>query len=750
MNSRTKKRVTVYAVAVLGCLMGGIDIASAQAVQGVAQADSASSDKLDEIVVTAQLRSENIQNVPIAVTVITSNQIQDLGIVTTQDVQLLTPNLTFTGGYNYAQAYIRGIGTTQSDPGLEPAVATYVDGAYTPRAFGGIAPLFDMANVEVLKGAQGTLYGRNATGGAILYTTVDPTMGQFSAHTTAEYGDYNHKLGSATVDIPLVGDSLALRVGIQGSDDGAYLHNFGSGYSNWGSSSDLIARAKLKWQPAENFSAVLSIEHQHNREFSDVFANRSGGAGCGACALPGGAATYQPGFYDVGQDASAGPEVIRANMEVLRVNYSTSLFDFTSVSSHRQDDGFGAYNVSGTSVPFEDYPSDAGGTTWGEEFRGISHLGGMFDFMVGGSYNHDRGFMNIAIHGALVLDTPGIHSAQTSVTRSYSGFAEGYLTPVDRLKITVGARYTVTNREWDVANAAITSIFFGTAGLDSFAEHASFHDITPRFVVDYDLSPVHLYASYNRGFKEGGFNMPFFSPEPPVDSEQVDSYEIGTKYVSDDRRLRMNGDIFYYKYSNIQVNSVDTASGADILENAAGGNGRGAEVDASYNVYSWLNVFGNAAYLRAKYTSYANAAVDVVDPLTGVITSGVADLSGATRPDSPTFSGSLGVDVHRPITDDLTGHFNINERYTTRYDFFPGGGGPSDYSSQAGFGLMNISSYVEKTLPSSVIKSYRVGVFVNNATDKRYYILRSASPFIGLLDAVAKPMTFGLRASADF
>src|SRR5258708_1347347 len=219
-----------------------------------AEANGSSSEGLGEIVVTAQRHGENIREVPIAITAITPNQIRDQGMVDMQDVQLVTPGLTFTVNQNFAAPYIRGIGQGIAQPGTENSVAIYVDGAYVVRGLGVLSGLFDMSGVEVLNGAQGTLYGRNATGGVILYKTADPQLGKFSARASGEYGDYDHAAGELGVNAPL-GDTLALRVGAREYHQDGYVTNIVNG-QKLGGREDQEDRAKLKLKPTAQFSDV--------------------------------------------------------------------------------------------------------------------------------------------------------------------------------------------------------------------------------------------------------------------------------------------------------------------------------------------------------------------------------------------------------------------------------------------------------------------------------------------------------------
>ncbi|AMU92603.1 hypothetical protein ATM17_30555 (plasmid) [Sphingopyxis macrogoltabida] len=336
-------------------------------------------------------------------------------------------------------------------------------------------------------------------------------------------------------------------------------------------------------------------------------------------------------------------------------------------------------------------------------------------------------------------------------TESFSAFGEIYLTPIERLKITLGGRYTIDSRDFSANVAPNALLAFAPPGSpSSFSSHGKESVFTPRVVASYDFDAVNVYASWNRGYKEFGYNTPVFVSEDPVNAEKIDSFEVGAKFVSDDRRLRLNLAAFYYNYRDIQVSIIDISTGANVLENAAGAEGYGAEIDANFEPTNWLKLFGVAGYLHTEYTSYPNAAIAVIDPVTGGLVSSRADLTGTRLPRAPSFTGSVGFELHGPIGGGFDAHLNALTRYTSGYDFFPGAQGPLQYSRTGGYAIINLSGYIERELNGSGIRSYRLGFYINNATDLKYSSINVTSAGFGLFQTVAPPITYGLRASAEF
>ena len=181
------------------------------------------------------------------------------------------------------------------------------------------------------------------------------------------------------------------------------------------------------------------------------------------------------------------------------------------------------------------------------------------------------------------------------------------------------------------------------------------------------------------------------------------------------------------------------------------------EVGGSYDLSDWLTVFGDIALLDAKFTSYPNAAINFIPtsgPLAGLIVGTTTNLSGERLPRAPEFQASFGATVDAPLSDTLTAHFAAIGRYTSSYDFYPGAQGLFDYARQEGYTIVNLSGYLEKEFTRSaggLAPQYvRLGFFVNNATDKKYYALRTSQAFVGLLDVAAPPRTYGLRLGIGF
>ncbi|MBK5264214.1 MAG: TonB-dependent receptor plug domain-containing protein, partial [Alphaproteobacteria bacterium] len=234
------------------------------------QRASNTTEGLQDIVVTAQRKSQDLQAVPIAITAVTTQMMERLNIRNIDKIATVTTGLIYDTGYTFVQTYIRGIGVTNSPGvGLEAPVAIYIDGAYMPRATGTIFDLVDMSSVEVLKGPQGTLYGHNASGGAILLHSADPTN-EFSLNLSGEYGRYNHAMMDGVLNVPL-SDTLSVRAAGRYRTDDGFIKNLTTNEDVRGKQST-DARIKVKWDPSQQFTAIASFDYH----FENGNANASG------------------------------------------------------------------------------------------------------------------------------------------------------------------------------------------------------------------------------------------------------------------------------------------------------------------------------------------------------------------------------------------------------------------------------------------------------------------------------------------
>jgi len=685
----------------------------------------ASSTGVGDIVVTAQRRSENLQRVPLAITAITPERLQQLNLRDLPSLQQVTPGLQFNTGIAYAQVFIRGVGYPNTTPGVETSVATYIDGAYLERGFGSAFDVVDPATLQVLKGPQGTLWGRNATGGAILINTADPAFA-LGGRVQAEIGDIGHRLGEAVLNVPL-SDVLAVRVAGRYREEGGYVRNLAGGedlgwYKNW------TVRGKILFEPSANFRAVAQVQVDRGKSSPGINAEYLPAQFCQLCS----GASYPLPVTDpyttvVNDLRDSGND--HSDFYNLRMTYDAGLLTLTNVAAYRKQDNRNAGDFDFTDVPAFNIVQRSGSSTFTEDLTLATNLDGRINGTAGMSYLHDKSYILLDVYSGNT--NPRIPALDNSVyTESISAFGEVTAEIIHALKLTVGGRYTRDKRH-------------------TSAQKVSFEKFTPRAVLAYDAGPVNLYASWNRGYKAGGFSTPAANPLLVYKPETIESFEGGIKYISDDRRLRANLAVFHYTQKNLQVLAVNNGDIGNIstTQNAAA-KGDGAEFEGDYKIIDALQLFGGLSYLRAKYTNFEGASVQLptFDAEGNLISfaAGPEDLTGFRVPHAPRWQVFGGATITQSISDwkaELTGFV----RYTSGFDFYPGGGGPLRSDKTPGYATVNLNGSL--TPPNSPV---RVGFYINNLTNKTYYDFRFTTAPFGGLQYVARPRNFAIQLEAKF
>lgn len=687
---------------------------------------------LQEVVVKAQHRSENLQNVPIAVTAVSPQEMQQLNLNDITSLQEVTPGLNSTTGINYQFTYIRGVGSAFQEPGVEPAVATYIDGAYLERGFGIDLDVLDPTSVEVLRGPQGTLWGRNATGGVILINTADPAFEQ-SGYLRAEVGSLGHQLVEGVLNTP-INDVLAARVAVRYDADGGYVKNLSDGYE-FGGRDSWTARAKLLFQPNAALSSVLEYQLDEVTRSQDPNAEFLPAAYCLYCsqaAYPLPVTNPYTTDSNVLNQGNGGSDY--SNFFDWRTKYDLSAISFTNTAAYRRMSDFEAGDFDYTDVAGFNIAQWSGSSTVTDDLLVETNSQGPVSAQAGGDFLHDTSRFAEDYY-ASTNQFPATPSVFNTVgTISFSGFAEFTVKPLANLlpglKVTGGERWTEDRRE-------------------IFTDHVTFTSATPRIVVSYDTGPINLYASYNEGFKSGGYSVPSTTPQIYL-PETNKSYEAGVKYHSADSRLTANLAGFHYVYTNIQTNTVDQTNpnAISLIQNAQGV-GSGAELETTWVPLDWLRIFDGLSYLNAHYTTYANADVQVpVYNSSGApigTTTGVENLSGTPFPQAAKWTEFVGSTISGTVWSGWRGDLTAFVRSSSWYYYTAGGGGPLRADREPGYTTVKLSG---KVTPED--GRYYIGFYVDNLTGRKYYNFRFTTAPFGALQDIARPRTFGLRVGYDF
>jgi iron complex outermembrane receptor protein len=735
MTGTSRAYLSIVAATIL--LGAGLTAPSAIAQSGSAAAPNAGSPGLEEIVVTAQKKSEKLQTVPIAISAFSPAELAAYDTRNLEDLQIRTTGLVYTEASGSAQPYIRGIGVDLAAPGLEPPIAVYVDDVYWQRAFGNTFDLVDLEQVEVLKGPQGTLYGRDATGGAILLKTKNPTAAEEAA-ATFEYGNYDHAQGKFFVNEPIT-DDLRVRIAGQATNQDGFV-NDPSIHRTYGGLEHYELRGKIDWTPSDILSFLFTSDYKYADDSAGTRQEITDAPGCLVCALTG--AKPPSGFYDSKQGFVSDAET-RSLSESLITKITLDDYDIKSVTAYQRhhfengtDEG-----AMGSVLPFLNFFIATSGMDFMQQFQVSSKYSGPLNFLAGLDlqYSRDTIFDNLT-GAAFEGPPPGDRvSAQGNVkTQSISGYGEGYYQFDDAWKLTLGARYNVDRKIFDTQNAPYTATLFGSTGTG--ASH-NWYDLTPRAVLSYNVDGGNYYLSYSKGFKSGGFNLPTFTPEGNLGAEKLTSIEVGAKNGFFDNRVHTTVAVYHYSYKDIQVGIVDPVRG-EIKQNAGSAETVGAEFDAEAAVTDQVTVGGGVAYLHARFTQFKDAAFYVPGPAGFTVVHG--DLSGTPLTRAPDWTEYLNATYKFDLMDDWSGSLSVVGRYTSAYYFNPGGGGPLRADTQNAFGTMNLTGTL--TPPD---RQFKFGFYIDNLTGTHYRDLVDTGAE-GIYGAAAPPTLFGFNVEYDF
>jgi iron complex outermembrane recepter protein len=618
------------------------------------QQPAAESDEVqDEIVVTAQRRSERLQDVPISITVLSASQLANSGIQDTRDLPLLTPGLRVDSVGTYVQPAIRGVTTTLTS-GPEANVATYLDGVYRPDTFGAVYDLPDVQQIEVLKGPQGTLFGRNATGGAILITTRKPDLQVLQGEGSVGYASFNTYNINGFVSVPIAADSVALSLtGYYEDVSDGWKRNLLTGKREGAGLETALVRGKLRfvpWAGADfTLTGLYSIRNDETGYRPSIYQGNHDLAGTPGVVIP-----VRPWDYAIDHNArqenksfdlslrgeiEAGPGTLTTTTAYSRTR-SSLLFDTSNVA---EGGGFATTNGN-----YESYSQELVYAT--EQLGRVRAVLGLFFF--DSEFNQQPYF----------VPQTGFQLWFRDAGRSYAAFGELTFDITDRLSLTGGLRYSSEKREGATAFAFGQPPFTRPALIPIGEE--TWNDLTPRVSAVFKASPsTNLYATYSQGFKSGIFNVPS-AQVTPVDPENIDAFEVGIK-SSISPGLRVDAAAFHYNYTNLQVPSIEQVGAVlnQRILNAASAKITGAELSVNWNPTNELSFILGGSWLDAKYEFFPAASVnvpvrllpvppgnsictEVVKPTSGLCNI-IADVSGNRMIRTPEWSGSLTANYNR-------------------------------------------------------------------------------------------------------
>jgi iron complex outermembrane receptor protein len=688
-------------------------VAFAQAAPAAAAPAASEGSQVGEIVVTAQKRSEKLTSVPISITAASGAKLEQSGVTQVADLGQIVPGFHMDSSGPEAEPTIRGITTTSTGTGLTANIATYVDGFYRAADESTAFDLNDISSVQVLKGPQGTLFGRNATGGAILVTTLDPS---FDPHATIKlsYGNYNDARANifATTGVT---DNLATSLSVYGRSTDGFNHDELTG-ERLGDVKAWSIKNKWLFKPTPKLSFLLTLEHDDVDDPSSILVNAYNGETSGASV---------PGTIIATQRGQIATDIKPAYKDVYDAVLlkSTLDLDWATLNSYTGFQQFGSnfrLDLDGSTAPIESVDDAEYDSTFTQEFDLASSGKGPLNWVTGFFYLHAYASQATAVPYNFLI------SRTSSTINSYAAFADVTYNIVPKLYLTVGGRVSVD----DVA-AAYTATFAPIAG----SPQKTFTAFTPRGVLRYEFTPnASAYVSVSQGTKAGAFNPNGFS-STPVKPERITAYEIG--YKQSGHGLQFEAAAFYYDYTDLQVSSFLPAATVSTLLNAAKATIYGGEAHLAYDLTDTFRVDLGGAYTHGRYDSFPGAPLPTFDPATGLVGSMAGNAAGRPLTQSPDFNGNIGVDYHQRVFGGMT-HLNVNYSYTTRVDFDAFG-----VTRQPAFGLLNLRA--SWATPDD---KWMIALYGRNVTDTKYrlQVIQAA----GFLQQWGTPATYGVELTAKF
>lgn len=695
-----------------------------------AAADGQANSGLEEIVVTAQRRSESLQKTPISILAMTGADLEKKGVLDITDLRSQVPSLQVTPHPNSAttaRVFIRGIGNNDDQITVDPSVAVYLDGIYVARGQGLSAEIAEIERIEVLRGPQGSLYGRNATGGAINYITKAPALDTFSAKQTFAYGNYDQFRSRTRVNIP-VGDTLAIELAYLHSQKDGYVRNLGTGVPRFGDQRRDAYHAAVLWQP----SATFNLRYTYDRsDMNDTPAYM--------VAAP---------FYPLMADRpTAGSPAVRDLQPNNVVSQGHSLIATWNVAEDLTVKSLTGYRKL-TNVTYQDYMTGAAGpfplfvttfdqhqSQWSEE---LQLIGSAFDHQleyVLGAYGFDEKAdsfdLTIPTGRSTLRRTATVHN------KAYALYGQVTWRPagLKGLYLTGGLRWSRDERHATLDQVVVPLAGSPTA-LPQGVGNNSYSNLSPSVTLGYDVNPdVTVYAKWARGYKTGGYNLRASTIarfEQGFGPETLDSFEIGIKSSWLDNRLRANLAMFRSNYKNIQTNVQTDPTNPAVTDvfNAGRARIQGIELDLTAKPSPNLTLSANYAYLDAKY-------LKITDPLTG------ADITANyVFVEAPRHTLTVGAEYRFPETP--IGRFTANVDYFMQSKKFSATGDARYVIGD--YGLLN-ARLTLSDIPVGVGK-WRLSAFGKNLTDEKYYVAHYSA---GLPAAMfGDPRTYGVELTFEF
>ena len=701
---------------------------------------------VDDVVVTAQRRSERLIDVPISITTVSTEQLERAGPTGLESLTKVVPGVYLQRNVYGLSPTVRGIGSTLATSGGEQNVSVYVDGVYQPSATSNVFDLANISGIEVLKGPQGTLFGRNATGGALLINTLDPSFTP-GGRLNLSYERFNQVRASAYGTAPL-SDVLAVNGAISYRHSDGWIRDNKTG-ELVNEAENFIVRGKLLFQPTDRFSAVLTAAHT---EFDDP-------TGSSSQSIRPAPAFLLPGNNSgpIATDRFHLSHNTRERIEIETDSFSAHLkgeFDFgtlNAITAYQRVDLASTNDLDGTyaTIPApitlppplpplvvgalptnQSITLETGQRVFTQEVNLTSKGDGPLSYVVGAFYFRNHSLVPFVIQSG----APVTHARVA--TESYAAYVDGAYKFGD-LSLIAGLRYTYEDRAGKSGPGAIDPTPF------TRFQDASDEQVSPRIGLRYAFSPQsNAYATYTQGFKSGNFDSTS-ATGPGVTAETLNAYEIG--YKTSTPRFSLNAAAFYYDYKDTQVNAtVSTLTSTTTqLYNVPKAEIYGLDLDGTYRFSDAFDIRAAVGYTHARYVEFPFAANYTTANIaaTGfglVFLNGSVDAAGNHMVRAPELTASVTFGYHAQLGSDTFLDVSVSPYYSSRVYF-----SFDNTLSQGAY------TTVDANATFTFKENITVSVFGRNLSDEVYYTSQSVNA-LGYAGTFAMPRTYGVSLGYAF
>jgi iron complex outermembrane receptor protein len=745
-----KKSLLVTAMAFLFSSGGGLQLVQAEENGQAAKAGSGQSKlMLEEVMVTAQKRAESLQDVSVAVSWLGGDRLTDGNLAGIEDIQAMVPNVSAGTDFGIAKLFIRGIGLNSSFAGVDPGVALHVDGAVISSSYAQMSSFFDLERIEVLRGPQGTLYGRNAVGGSFNLITRKPTD-ELEGYLRVTLGDYDQTLVEGAVGGP-ISETVKGRVAVRTDSRSGYGKNIVSG-KNIDDANKRSVRAHLQFDLSEDMDFLLSVDAAKENDAGLALKAVETANNIDPMLPPPTGATVPGAFAtDIRDIASDIDSENRRDIWGINGTFNWVLnnnWTLSSITNYRDVDVLIRQDLDISSVVSSEIQTNKMSSVQFSEELQFSYESDKLHGLIAAFYFREN-FTNRNNIGFASPDQGAGVTTTVLLTgdidiESFAVFTNFTYDITDNLAIKLGGRVTHEIREADNTFGLDFSFVGGTPFTIPFKDKRSFDDFSPAIGIDWKpMEDILLYASYAKGFKAGSIQSGQTSPI--LDPEKVDNYEVGFKGAFLDKRMTLNLSGFYYEYSDLQLDRTipDGFGGfVPIFENGGDAEGQGAEAEVSWLLSENFKLGAHLSYLDAQYGDVVLVNPLVSDPVT---TFASINIDGNNLRQSPKLSWS----IRGEYSLSLSGGANItsalelafkDDQFFTEFN--------QDEVSQEAYTLVN--GNIKYQSPDEKVD---INIWAKNLTDEEVYsgmfvVSSGASNIIG--GSLLPPRTFGVTFGYHF